>query len=92
MESASGPAVPFAAEKRAEAVRLAALGFGSRAGLARRGWEIGAILDRQPRARAAYHARGSALVRGERNPDGACAASAHGGDFEGSATSFAYSC
>ncbi len=45
-EPESGPAVPFAAEKRAESVRLAALGFGSRAGLARRGWEIGAMLDR----------------------------------------------
>ena len=46
MQPASGPAVPFAAEKRAEAVRLAALGFGSRAGLARRSWEIAAMLDR----------------------------------------------
>ena len=42
----SGPDVPFAAEKRASAVRLAALGFGARAGLARRAWEIGAMLDR----------------------------------------------
>ena len=50
MEPASGPEMPFAAEKRAEAVRLAALGFGSRAGLARRGWEIGAMLDRHRRA------------------------------------------
>ena len=41
-----GPDVPFAAEKRASAVRLAALGFGARAGLARRTWEIGAMLDR----------------------------------------------
>ena len=46
MQPASGPAVPFAAEKRAEAVRLAALGLGSRAGLARRSWEIAAMLDR----------------------------------------------
>ena len=46
MQPASGPAVPFAAEKRVEAVRLAALGFGSRGGLARRGWEIAAMVDR----------------------------------------------
>ena len=41
-----GPDVPFAAEKRVSAVRLAALGFGARAGLARRTWEIAAMLDR----------------------------------------------
>ena len=50
-----GPDVPFAAEKRASAVRLAALGFGARAGLARRTWEIGAMLDRHgPRLSAIY--------------------------------------
>ena len=42
----AGPDIPFAAEKRASAVRLAALGFGARAGLARRTWEIAAMLDR----------------------------------------------
>ena len=46
LEPAAGPDVPFAEEKRAAAVRLAALGFGSRAGLARRSWEIAAMLDR----------------------------------------------
>ena len=50
-----GPDVPFAAEKRASAVRLAALGFGARAGLARRTWEIAAMLDRHgPRLSAIY--------------------------------------
>ena len=53
---APGPEVPFAAEKRGAAVRLAALGFGSRAGLARRGWEIAAMLDR-------HGARLSAIYR-----------------------------
>ena len=38
--------VPFAEEKRHGAMRLAALGFGARAGLARRSWEIGAMLER----------------------------------------------
>ena len=42
----AGPEIPFAAGKRASAVRLAAVGFGSRAGLARRAWEIAAMLDR----------------------------------------------
>ena len=37
---------PFAEEKRHAAMRLAALGFGARAGLARRGWEIDGLLDR----------------------------------------------
>ena len=41
-----GPAVAFAEEKRHAAMRLAALGFGARAGLARRSWEIGAMLER----------------------------------------------
>ena len=36
----------FAAEKRAGAMRAAALSFGARAGLARRGWEITRMLDR----------------------------------------------
>ena len=41
-----GPSVKFAEEKRHGAMRLAALGFGARAGLARRSWEIGAMLER----------------------------------------------
>ena len=49
MQPASRPAVPFAEEKRANAVRLAALGYGARAGLARRGWEIAAMLERHAR-------------------------------------------
>ena len=46
MAPEAGPEVPFGEEKRAGAVRLAALGFGSRAGLARRTWEIAALLER----------------------------------------------
>ena len=46
----------FAAEKRGAAVRLAALGFGARAGLARRSWEIAALLER-------HGARLSAIYR-----------------------------
>ena len=38
--------VDFASEKRAGAMRAAALSFGARAGLARRGWEISRMLDR----------------------------------------------
>ena len=36
----------FAVEKRVAAMRAAAIGFGARAGLARRGWEIARMLDR----------------------------------------------
>ena len=43
---APGAAVPFAEEKRHSAMRLTALGFGARAGLARRSWEIGVMLER----------------------------------------------
>ena len=43
---ASSVAIPFAEEKRHSAMRLAALGFGARAGLARRSWEIGVMLER----------------------------------------------
>ena len=39
-------AAGFAAEKRRGAMRAAALSFGSRAGLARRTWEIGRMLER----------------------------------------------
>ena len=41
-----GAAIPFAEEKRHSAMRLTALGFGARAGLARRSWEIGVMLER----------------------------------------------
>ena len=43
---APGAAIPFAGEKRRAAMRLAALGFGARAGLAHRSWQIGAMLER----------------------------------------------
>ena len=39
-------AATFAEDKRRAAMRAAALGFGARAGLARRGWEIARMLDR----------------------------------------------
>ena len=42
---AEGGAIPMPEEKRRSAMRLAALGFGARAGLARRSWEIGVMLD-----------------------------------------------
>ena len=42
----AGTPVPFGEEKRSAAMRLAALGFGAQAGLARRHWEIGVILER----------------------------------------------
>ncbi|MDE0051768.1 MAG: type IV secretory system conjugative DNA transfer family protein [Rhodospirillales bacterium] len=45
-------------EMRGSAMRAAALAFGSRAGLARRGWEIAAMLERQaPRLSAIYRFR-----------------------------------
>ena len=40
-------AVSFAEEKREGAMRAAALGYGARAGLARRGWEIARMLERR---------------------------------------------
>ena len=43
---APGVAIPFAEEQRHSAMRLAALGFGARAGLARQSWEIGVMLER----------------------------------------------
>ena len=46
--AAEGPA--FAEERRRSAMRLAALSFGSRAGLARRGWEINRMLARHARS------------------------------------------
>ena len=57
------PEVPFAAEKRASAVRLAALGFGARAGLARRAWEIGALLDRHGAKLSAIYRFGDLVLR-----------------------------
>ena len=42
----SGAGIAFAAEKRQAAMRLVALGFGSRSGLAWRTWEIAAMLER----------------------------------------------
>ena len=50
-----GMAAPFAEEKRHAAMRLAALGFGARAGLARRSWEIGAMLERLARPLSAIY-------------------------------------
>ena len=45
-------------EMRGSAMRAAALAFGSRAGLARRGWEIAAMLERHaPRLSAVYRFR-----------------------------------
>ena len=58
-----GPDVPFAAEKRASAVRLAALGFGARAGLARRTWEIAAMLDRHGQKLSAIYRFGDLVLR-----------------------------
>ena len=58
-----GPDVPFAAEKRASAVRLAALGFGARAGLARRSWEIAAMLDRHGPKLSAIYRFGDLVLR-----------------------------
>ena len=61
-----GPDVPFAAEKRASAVRLAALGFGARAGLARRTWEIAAMLDRHGPILSAIYRFGDLVLRAGR--------------------------
>ena len=59
----AGPEIPFAVEKRASAVRLAALGFGSRAGLARRAWEIEAMLDRHAATLSAIYRFGDLVLR-----------------------------
>lgn len=59
---ASGPEIPFAEEKRAAAARLAALGFGSRAGLARRGWEIAGLLDRHAARLGAIYRFGELML------------------------------
>ena len=59
----AGPEIAFAAEKRASAVRLAALGFGARAGLARRTWEIAAMLDRHGPKLSAIYRFGDLVLR-----------------------------
>ncbi|MDE0407819.1 MAG: type IV secretory system conjugative DNA transfer family protein, partial [Alphaproteobacteria bacterium] len=59
----AGPGIAFAAEKRASAVRLAALGFGARAGLARRAWEIGAMLNRHAARLSAIYRFGDLVLR-----------------------------
>ena len=65
MAPAAGPDVPFAEEKRGAAMRLAALGFGARAGLARRGWEISVLLDRHAvKLSAIYRFHGLMLTEG----------------------------
>ena len=58
----AGSGIPFAAEKRAAAVRLAALGFGARAGLARRAWEIAAMLDRHAARMSAVYRFGDLML------------------------------
>ena len=60
-----GPDVPFAAEKRGSAVRLAALGFGARAGLARRTWEIAGMLDRHGPKLSAIYRFGDLVLRAD---------------------------
>ena len=62
MAPKAGPEVPFAEEKRAAAVRLAALGFGSRAGLARRTWEIAALLERHAGRLSAIYRFGDLML------------------------------
>ena len=55
----------FAGEKRLSAMRAAALGFGAQAGLARRSWEIGRMLERHaPRLSAIYRFRNLMLNEG----------------------------
>ena len=48
-DGAPGSSPSFAGEARLSAMRAAALAFGSRAGLARRGWEIAGMLERHGR-------------------------------------------
>ena len=60
---AAGPEIPFAVEKRVSAVRLAALGFGARAGLAHRIWEIAAMLDRHASRLSAIYRFGDLVLR-----------------------------
>ena len=63
LEPAEGPEIPFAEDRRRAAVRLAALGFGSRAGLARRSWEIGGLLDRHAARLTAIYRFGALTLR-----------------------------
>ena len=65
MTPASGPQAVFAEEKRAEAVRLAALGFGARAGLARRGWEIARMLEGHAQRLDAIYRFGALMLRAD---------------------------
>ncbi|MDE0051415.1 MAG: type IV secretory system conjugative DNA transfer family protein [Rhodospirillales bacterium] len=52
----------LSAEMRGSAMRAAALAFGSRAGLARRGWEIAAMLERHARKLSAIYRFRSLMV------------------------------
>ena len=63
LEPAAGPEIPFAEDKRRAAVRLAALGFGSRAGLARRAWEIAGLLERHAARLTAIYRFGNLMLR-----------------------------
>ncbi len=55
----------FAGERRRAAMRTAAVAWGSRAGLARRGWEIAGITERHaPQLSAVFRFRGLMLRRG----------------------------
>ena len=63
MRPAPGPEVPFAEDRRRAAVRLAALGYGARAGLARRSWEIAAMLDRHAARLTAIYRFGALTLR-----------------------------
>ena len=65
----SGPSreidASFAAEKRSSAMRAAALSFGARAGLARRGWEISRMLERHaPQLSSIFRFRDLLLTEG----------------------------
>ena len=62
---APGAAIPFAEEKRHSAMRLAALGFGARAGLARRSWEIGVMLERLSAPLSAIYRFGDLMLTGQ---------------------------
>ena len=53
----------FSEEIRGSAMRAAALAFGSRAGLARRGWEIAAMLERHAPRLSAIYRFGSLMLR-----------------------------
>ena len=60
---AGGRAIPMPEAKRRSAMRLAALGFGARAGLARRSWEIGVMLERLSAPLSAIYRFGEVLER-----------------------------